>query len=108
MGVRPHQGGLHRVLVELYYDTPRLVVHLGRGAVVEDGDGAVSLATGVVLGDGSGAFSHFEVALLAAQAPDELAALAVYLVDCVGSLGVDEEVAVGFHLYGVDVEVVNG
>src|SRR5215216_1046640 len=107
MSVLSHQGGLHRVLVEIHHYAAGLFVHLGRGAVVEDGDGAVLLAPGVVLVGEPGARTHLEVAPFAAKAPDDLAALAVHLVDGPGSLGVDEEVAVWFHLYGVDVEVVD-
>ena len=83
-------------------------MHLGRGAVVEDGDGAVLMAPSVVLVGEPGALSHLEVAHLAAKAPQDLATLAVHLVDGPGPLGVYEEVAVGFYLYGVDVEVIEG
>src|SRR5919107_3214679 len=108
VGVLPQQGGPHRLLVQLHHYAARLVVYLRRGAVVEDGDGAVGLAAGVVLGDRAGALTHLEVAPLAAQAPHYLAAVTVHLVNGVGSLGVDKEVAVRFYLYGVDVEVVEG
>ena len=43
---------------------------------------------------------------LAAEAPDDLAASSVQLVDGGGIAGGDEEVVVVVHLYGVDVEVV--
>src|SRR5215208_7193316 len=48
-GVLAHQLGTHLLLVELYHDPAGSVVHLGMGTVVEDGDGAVSLAASVVL-----------------------------------------------------------
>src|SRR5829696_6352953 len=42
-GVLAHQLGTHLLLVELYHDPAGLFVHLGVGAIVEDGDVAVSL-----------------------------------------------------------------
>src|SRR5919112_13962 len=83
-----------------------MLVLLRGGAVVEDGDGAVTLAPGVVLGNEAGSWTHLEVALLAAEAPQDLAVLGVDLVDGGGSFGGDEEVTVEIYLYGVDVEVV--
>src|SRR5918998_2326373 len=48
-GVLAYQLGTHLLLVELYHDPAGSIVHLGVGAVVEDGNSAVSLAPGVVL-----------------------------------------------------------
>jgi hypothetical protein len=81
-------------------------VHLGVGAVVEDGDGAITVAPSVVLEGAVGTFTHLEVALLAAEAPQYLSALAHYLVDTPGIAGAHEQVAVGLYVYGVEVEVV--
>src|SRR5919112_3642627 len=78
--VLAHQLGTHLLLVELYHDPAGLIVHLGMGSVVEDGDGAVSLAPSVVLIGAPGARAHLEVALLAVQPPYDLSALALYLV----------------------------
>ena len=78
-----------------------------RGAVIEDGDGAVGQAPGVVLEGESGAWTHLEVALLAAKAPYDLAPFAVYLVDGGGFAGRDQQVVVVVHVYGVEVEVVD-
>src|SRR5215211_3062282 len=105
-GVLAHQLGTHLLLVELYHDPAGSVVHLGMGTVVEDGDGAVSLAASVVLEGALGARTHIEVALLAVQSPCDLPALALYLVDAPGIAGTEEQVAVGLYVYGVDVEVV--
>jgi hypothetical protein len=67
---------------------------------------AVSLTAGVVLVAGSGARAHLEVALLATQAPYDLAALAVDLVDSGGMASGDEQVIVMIYVYGVEMEVV--
>src|SRR5919112_2224832 len=85
-----------------------MLVLLRGGAVVEDGDGAVTLAPGVVLGNEAGSWTHLEVALLAAEAPQDLTVFAVDFVDGRCPFGGDEEVAVVIYLYGVDVEVVEG
>src|SRR5215211_63619 len=106
VGVLAHEGRDHVVLVELYHDPARLRVYLGPGAVVEDGDGTVFPTAGVVLPGGAGVLSHLEVALLAAEAPDHLAATAVHLVDGPRVAGGDEQVPVVVDVYGVDVEVV--
>src|ERR687894_1630461 len=79
-GVLAHQLGTHLLLVELYHDPAGSIVHLGVGSVVEDGDGAVSLAPGVVLEGALGAWTHLEVALFPAESPHDLAAVALYLV----------------------------
>src|ERR687897_789710 len=105
-GVLAHQLGTHPLLVELYHDPAGSIVHLGVGAVVEDGDGAVSLASGVVLEGALGAWTHLEVAPLPAESPHDLAAVALYLVYGPGIAGTEEQVAVGLYVYGVDVEVV--
>src|SRR5215218_9105521 len=76
--------------------------------IIEDGYGAVRLATGVVLPGPPGAWIHLEGALLAAQPPQDLTALAVDLVDGGGSAGGDKQVGVVIDIYGVDVEVVEG
>jgi hypothetical protein len=60
------------------------------GAAVEDGDGTVLVAAGVVLEVGTGALSRLEVAPLAAQAPQDSAALAVDLVNGPRVAGRDE------------------
>jgi hypothetical protein len=52
------------------------------------------------------ALPHLEVALFAPEAPDDLARLAVDLVDGRGPAGGDEQVAVAIHVHGVYVEVV--
>src|SRR5215211_3516688 len=77
-------------------------------AIIEDGYGAVGLATGVVLPGPPGAWIHLEGTLLAAQPPQDLTALAVDLVDGGGSAGGDKQVGVVIDIYGVDVEVVEG
>src|SRR5918997_2312514 len=64
-GVLAHQLGTHLLLVELYHDPARSIVHLGVGSIVEDGDGAVTVAAGVVLEGALGTGTHLEVALLA-------------------------------------------
>src|SRR5215211_8796283 len=107
-GVLAHQLGTHLLLVELYHDPAGSIVHLGMGAVIEGGDGAVSLASGVVLEGALGAFSHLEVAPLPAKSPYDLSALALYLVDATGVAGTEEQVTVGLYVYRVDVEVVVG
>src|ERR671910_1302161 len=68
-GVLAHQLGTHLLLVELYYEPAGLIMHLGMGAVVEDGNGAVSLAPSVVLEGALGTGTHLEVALLAPEPP---------------------------------------
>src|SRR5829696_4535951 len=105
-GVLAHQLGTHLLLVELYHDPAGSIVHLGVGAVVEDGNGAVSLAPGGVLEGALGAWTHLEVALLPAESPHDLAAVSLYLVYGPGISGTEEQVAVGLYVYGVDVEVV--
>src|ERR687898_2122827 len=105
-GVLAHQLGTHLLLVELYHDPAGLFVHLGVGAIVEDGDVAVSLTPGVVLEGALGTWTHLEVALLASKTPYNLSVLSLYLVDGPGISGTEEEVAVGLYVYGVDVEVV--
>src|SRR5919107_4184450 len=65
-GVLAHQLGTHLLLVELYLDPAGLIVHFGVGAVIEDGDGTVSLASGVVLEGAPGARTHLEAAPLPA------------------------------------------
>jgi len=59
-----------------------------------------------VLEGGPGTFSHLEVAPLATKTPQDFPALAVDPVDGPGVAGGDEQVAVGLHVNGVDVEVV--
>jgi hypothetical protein len=98
--------GTHLLLIKLYHDPAGLVAHLGVGAVIEDGDGAVSRAPSVVLEGALGARPHLEVALLPTQPPQDLAATAVYLVDTPGVAGIDEQIVVGLYFYGVYVEVV--
>src|SRR5215208_398574 len=105
-GVLAHQLGTHLLLVELYHDPAGLFVHLGVGAIVEDGDVAVSLTPGVVLEGALGTWTHLEVALLASKTPYDLSVLSLYLVDTRGISGTEEQVAVGLYVYGVDVEVV--
>src|SRR5215208_8176988 len=105
-GVFAHQLGTHLVLVELYHDPAGLFVHLGVGAVVEDGDGAVSLTPCVVLEGALGTGTHLEVALLASKTPCDVSVIALYLVDAPGIAGAEEQVAVRLYVYGVDVDVV--
>jgi hypothetical protein len=105
-GVHAYQSGGHVVLIELYRNPTRLIVHLGCGAVIEDGDRAVSLAADVVLKGEPGAGTHLEVALLATEAPDDLAALAVGLVISTCVADGEEQVVVVVHLNGVDMERV--
>src|SRR5215204_1725284 len=83
-------------------------MHLRGGTVIENGDGGVSVASSVVLEGEWGARSDLEVAFVAAEPPQDLAALAVDLVDGRGPFSGDEEVAVEVYVYGVDVEVVEG
>jgi len=64
-GVLTYQLGTHLLLVELYHDPAGSIVHLGVGSIVEDGDGAVSLAPSVVLECALGTGTDLEVALLA-------------------------------------------
>src|SRR5829696_5723361 len=112
VGVLAHQRGAHPLLVELQHDTAGLFYDLrdaivkNRGAVVEDGDGAVSLAPGVVLEGESGARTHLEIALLPPKTPHDLARVAIYLVDGEGLASGDDQVIVVIYFYGVGVEVV--
>src|ERR671912_1150460 len=94
-GILTHQLGTQLLLVELYHDPAGLIVHLGVGSIVEDGDGVVSVAPSVVLEGALGSFSHLEVALLAPKTPYDLSALALYLVYGPGIAGTEEQVAVG-------------
>src|SRR5918993_2367761 len=105
-GVLAHQLGTHLLLLELYHDPARSIVHLGMSAIVEDGDCGVALAPGVVLEGAPGARTHLNVALLAAESPHDLAAVALYLVHGPGISGTEKQVVVGLYVYGVDVEVV--
>src|SRR5215212_6512599 len=113
MGILADQGGGHLLLVELehdatgLFDCPWVAVVNVRGAVIEDRDGAVGLAAGVVLVSEAGALTHLEVALFAAQAPYNLATLAIDLVDGGCPAATDKQVAIVIHVYGVDVEVVD-
>src|SRR5918995_2419195 len=91
-GVLAHQLGTHLLLVELYHDPAGSIVHFGVGSVVEDGDGAVSLASSVVLEGALRTGTHLEVALLPVQPPYDFATLALYLVDGPGISGTEEEV----------------
>jgi hypothetical protein len=101
-----NQLDTHLLLVELYHDPAGSIVHLGVGAVVEDGDGAVSLAAGVVLEGAPGTGTHLEIALLPAESPHDLATVALYLVYGPHVADTEEQVAVGLYVYGFDVEVV--
>src|SRR5215217_7586241 len=105
-GVLAHQLGTHLLFVELYHDPAESIVHFGVGAVIEDGNSTVSLASGVVLEGDPGVLTHLEVAPLPAKSPYELSALALYLVDAPGIAGTEEQVAVGLYVYGIDVDVV--
>src|SRR5215208_6472236 len=113
MGVLGDQGCAHLLLVELehdatgLFDRPGVAVMNARGAVVEDGDGAVGLAAGVVLVSESGSWPHLEVALFPSQPPYDLAALAIDLVDAGCPAATDKQVAIVIYVYGVDVEVVD-
>src|SRR5215213_5500889 len=64
------------------------------------------MAAGVVLVVRSRPLTHGEVAFLSAKPPDDLARLAVDLVDGGGPAGRDQQVLVVVYVYGVDVEVV--
>src|SRR5215208_2541516 len=55
----------------------------------------------------SGTGAHLEVALLAPEAPDDTARVAVYLVDGAGLAGADQQVVVMIDVYGVQVEVID-
>src|SRR5919107_4807566 len=105
-GVLAHQLGTHLLFVELYHDPAGSIVHFGVGAVIEDGNSTVSLASRVVLEGDPGVLTHLEVAPLPAKSPYELSALALYLVDAPGIAGTEEQVAVGLYVYGIDVDVV--
>ena len=111
--VLAYQRGRHLLLVDLQYDAAGLFYRLrvavleDRVAIVEDGDCAVGLAPGVVLEGKSGAGAHLEVTLLPTEAPDDLARVAVDLVDGGGFAGRDEQVAVVVNVQGVDVEIVD-
>ena len=102
------QRRAHARRVERDHERLRLRLHLGRRPVVEEADQLVGRAVmpRVVLEREAGARAHGEVALLATQPPDDLAAAAVDLVHGPGVAGGDEEVAVGIELDRVDVEVV--
>ena len=75
-------------------------------AVVEEGEGAVGLAAGVVLPGEAGVGGDREVGVFAAQAPDDLAGVAVDLVDGVGVAAGDEQVVVVVDGDRVEVDVV--
>src|ERR671917_2881384 len=113
VGVLPHQRGAHPFLVELEHDGAGLLYRFGgavlkeQAPVIEDAYGPIGQAPSVVLEGESGAGTHLEVALLAAQAPDDLSRLSVYLVDGRGLAGGDQQVVVVVHVYGVEVEVVD-
>src|SRR5215211_5262502 len=78
------------------------------GAIIEDGDGAVLVAPSVVLEGAPGAKTHIEVALLPAEAPQDLSTGAFYLVYTPGVASGYEQVTIEIYVYGVDVEVVVG
>src|SRR5918998_5254503 len=80
-GEYAYQGGSHVVLIEFEHDPAGLLVHLRASAIIENGNGAIGLAPSVVCPGGPGTRAHFEVAVLAAQAPYDLARVAVDLVD---------------------------
>src|SRR5918995_401968 len=105
-GVLPQLLDTHLLLVKLYPKPAGSIVHLGVGAVVEDGDGAVSVAPGVVLEGALGTGTHLEVALLPSEPPQYLPALTSYLVYGPGIASTDEQVAIVVYFYGVDVKVV--
>ncbi len=88
--------GGHGLLVHLRHEAARLFVH-ARAPVVEGGEDAPGVVAGVVLGGEAGALSYFEVALLPAQAPHDLAGLAVHFVDGGRPAGGDEQVAFVVH-----------
>src|SRR5215213_6145328 len=113
MGVLADQGCAHLLLVEFEHDATGLFDRRGgaavndRGAVVEDGDGAVGLAAGVVLVGESGTWPHLEVALFPSQPPDDLATLEIDLVDAACPAATNKQVAIVVYVYRVDVEVVD-
>jgi hypothetical protein len=98
VSVLAHLGSCHLLQVVLERETVRLIVHVDY-AVIEDSDGAVGLAPGVVLVGPPGARVHLEVALLAAQAPHDLAGFTVDLVDGRGYVSGDEQVGVVIDVY---------
>src|SRR5438128_6926898 len=76
--------------------------------VVEERDRSVGMASCVVLPRKSRPGPHPEVALLAAEPPDDLLRLVVDLIDGVRVASGDEQVAARLDVDGVDVEVVVG
>ena len=105
MGVLAYQGRLHGVFVDPDHGAAGLFRRIF-AAVVEDGDGSGRVATGVVLVEKSHAWPHLEVALVAAEAPDDFARLAGDLEDRRGRTGRDDQVVLVVKVYGVEVEVV--
>ncbi len=100
------RGAAPRV-VEADQHPLRLRLHLGRRPVVEDAQqGAVPVQARVVLPGEDRAAPHAEVALLASEPPEDLAALAADQVHRPRVPGRDDEVAVGGDVDRVDVEVV--
>src|SRR5439155_15865723 len=70
--VRLYQGDLLRRRVDVEDECPRVVLYLWECAIVEDADVAVRKALRIVLPVEDGALAHPEIALLAAEAPDDL------------------------------------
>src|SRR5438309_11896761 len=95
MGVLVLEGDGAAGFVESHGQTSGLTLDDGGGAVVEDREGAVRVPAGVVLPGERDLPGHGEVAVLAAQPPEDLSGAAVDLVDRPGVAGRDQQVAVG-------------
>src|SRR5688500_6800509 len=100
-----HQACTHSIFVDLDYYAARLFC-CDHVAVIEDGDSTVGVSAGVMLKDGPDSRTHLEVALLAAQTPDDLPRLAVHFVHRASPAGRDDQVSARNRINGVDVEVV--
>ncbi len=103
MPVLAYEGRGHRVLVDLEDDRP---CRCRRHLVIEDRDRSILAPACIVLEREGCAGPHPEVAPLAAEPPQDLAGLAIDLVDGRGVPGGHEQLAVVVDLDRVGVQVV--
>src|SRR5215212_1100068 len=105
MGVLAYQAGLHGVFVDPDHGAAGLF-HRVLAAVVEDCDGSAGMASSGVLVEELRVWPHLEVAPLTAEAPDDVARLAVDLEESGGRAGREEQVVLVEYVYRVEVEVI--